>query len=67
MVSHCVNGEDMLQQQRVRQVPWRNIEIALFELGAGRLAQSEGCEVEPPVRAGVRAQSEGCEVEPAVC
>ena len=35
-----------------RQVPWRNVEIALCELGAGRLAQSEGCEVEPPVRAG---------------
>ena len=52
MVSHCVNGEDILRQQRGRQVPWSNVEIALCELGAGRLAQSEGCEVEPPVRAG---------------
>ena len=52
MVSHCVNGEDMLQQQRGRQVPWSNVEIALCELGTERLAQSEGCEVEQPVRAG---------------
>ena len=32
-----------------RQVPWSKVEIALFELGAGRRARSEeGCQSELP-------------------